>query len=137
MKLILSLLMLTFTSCVGFYDQAISASGNKETIAVVSLGGTSTATGANGAHFTHDHQQSFRDGVTALGAYGSAKVTSNATIQTNANNNNALTTQQLNSQNFQLQQQAEADAAAKTAGLQSIAKQAQANGLPIPAKPGS
>lgn len=122
-------------SCVGFVDQAVAANGNKETIGFLSLGGTSTLTGANGAHFTHDHQQSLRDVVTAAGtAYSAAKA-----AQSVRDSANATTTQQANQQASALaiQQDQEAAAAASAAAAAKNAAQttARATGVPALVKP--
>ncbi len=133
--LLLLLLILPLCSCVGFYDQAIASNGNKETIGFMSLGGTSTLTGANGAHMTHDHQQSLRDVVTAAGGAYSAQQGRITTVSTNANNNAATTTQQANAQASALALQKEKDAATAAAAKTAQQTAARASGVPALSTP--
>lgn len=124
MKIISLFISLYLCSCVAFVDDATSKTGNHERIVFASLGGTSTLTGANGAHFTHDHQQSLRDAATAIGTGYTAGQTAKATI--NAANN--TTSQQLNASNAATTQAAnaaaESDAAAKTAAQEAVTNNA-------------
>lgn len=113
MKIISLLISLYLCSCVAFVDDATSKTGNHERIAFASLGGTSTLTGANGAHFTHDHQQSFRDASTAIGTAISVTQAGKTTRATTQSNNALSATKDTNSTNATINGQNNAAAASK------------------------
>ena len=74
-------------SCTGYVHEARSVAGNYERDILVKIGGTASQKGADGSSIVTDDQQSFSDGVTALGTYGAAKVAGNTTTSTTASNN--------------------------------------------------